>query len=84
MNTSFEYREGRGAIARAWSSADVAAYRAVSNPAGFRIFRKISCFSPLHLGTLFQYCVIGQGTSNIALDSGENEYLVEQRWHCVR
>ena len=36
---------------------------------------------PLNLGTLFNCCVLGQGAS---LDSGENEYLVGQRWQCVR
>ena len=36
----------------AWSFADVADCRAVSNPA--RIFREISCFSPLNIGTLFR------------------------------
>ena len=65
---------------------DVAACRAVSNPAGCRIFRQISCFSPLNLGTLFRCCVLGQRTSpsNTSLDSGENDYLVGQRWQCVR
>ena len=31
-------------------------------------------------------CVLGQGTSpsNASFDSGENEYLVGQRWQCVR
>ena len=30
--------------------------------------------------------VLGQGTSpfNASLDSGENEYLIGQRWQCVR
>ena len=36
-------------MARAWRSADVAACRAVSNPAWCRISREISCFS--HLNT---------------------------------
>ena len=51
----------------------------------FRI-REISCFSPLNLGTLLRWCVLGQDTSpsNASLDSGENEYLLEQRWQCVR
>ena len=34
-------------MVRAWRSADVAACRAVSNPAWCRIFREISCFSIL-------------------------------------
>ena len=44
------------------------------------------CFSPLNLGTLLRWCVLGQDTSpsNASLDSGENEYLVGQRWQCVR
>ena len=79
-------REGHGAMVRAWRSADVAACRAVSNPGWCRIFREISCFSPFNLGTLLRCCVLGQGTSpsNASLDSGENEYLVGQRWQCVR
>ena len=70
-------------MVRAWRFADVA-YRAVSNPvAGFS--EKYS-FSPLNLGTLFRCCVLGQGTSssNASIDSGKNEYLVGQRWKCVR
>ena len=80
------YREGHGAMVRAWRSADVAACRAVSNPAWCRIFREILCFSPLNLGTLLRCCVLGQGTSplNASIDSGENEYLIGQRWQCVR
>ena len=34
-----------------------------SNPAWGRIFREISCFSPLNLGIFFRYCVLGQGDS---------------------
>ena len=73
-------------MARARSFANVTACRAVSNPAWCRIFREISCFSPPNIGTLFQCCVFGQGTlpSHASLDSGENEYLVGQRWQCVR
>ena len=73
-------------MVRVLRSADVAACREVLNPAWCRIFREISCFSPLNLGTLLRCCVLGQGTSpsNASLDSGENEYLVGQRWHCVR
>ena len=64
-------------MVRTWRFADVAACRAVSNPAWGRIF---------NLGTLFQCCVLGQGTllSNASIDSGENEVLVGQRWQCVR
>ena len=78
--------EGRGAMARARSFANVTACRAVSNPAWCRIFREISCFSPLNIGTLFRCCVLGQDTlpSHASLDSGVNEYLVGQRWQCVR
>ena len=37
-------------------------------------------------GAALRCCVLGQGTSpsNASLDSGENEYLVGQRWQCVR
>ena len=79
-------REGRGAMARTRSFANVTACRAVSNPAWCRIFREISCFSPLNIGTLFRCCVFGQDTlpSHASLDSGVNEYLVGQRWQCVR
>ena len=72
------FREGHGAVVRARSFADVAACRAVSNPAWCRIFREISCFSPLNIGPLLRWCVLGQDTkpSNA---SGENEYLVGQR-----
>ena len=74
-------RERHGTMVRAWRSADVAACRAVSNPAWCRIFREISCFTPLNLGTLVRWCVLGQDTSpsNASLDSGENEYLEGQR-----
>ena len=59
--------------------------RAVLNPAGCRIFKELSCFSPLKLGTLSRCWVLGQCTSpsNASLDSGEDEYLVGQRWQCV-
>ena len=79
-------REGHGAMVRTWRSADVAACPAVSNRAWCRIFREISCSSPLNLGTLLRCYVLGQGTSpsNASVDSGENEYLVGQRWQCVR
>ena len=73
-------------MVRARSFANVAAYRAASNPAWCRIFREISCFSPLNVGTLFRCCVLGQGTlpSHASPDSGVNEYLVGERWQCVR
>ena len=73
-------------MVKAWRSADVAACRAVSNPAWCKIFRELSCFSPYTFGTLLRCCVLGQSTSpaNASLDSGENEYLVGQRWQCVR
>ena len=73
-------------MARAWSFASVNACRAVSNPAWCRIFREISCFSSLKIGTLFRCCVVGQGTlpSYASLDSDVNKYLVGQRWQCVR
>ena len=79
-------REGHGTMVRAWRFSNVAVSRAVSNPAWCRIFREISCLSPLNLGTLFRWCVLGQGTltSNASLDSGGNEYLVGQRWQCVQ
>ena len=43
-------------------------------------------FSPLNLGTLLRCCVLGQSTSpsNTSIESGGNEYLVGQRWQCVR
>ena len=86
LTYSLPYREGRGAMARARSFANVTACCAVSNPAWCRIFREISCFSPLNIGTLFRCCVLGQDTlpSHASLDSGVNEYLVGQRWQCVR
>ena len=78
------HREGHGAMLRARSFfVNCTACRAVSNSAWSRIFRETSCFSPFNIGTLFRCCVLGQGTSNASLDSGENEYLVGQRWQCV-
>ena len=70
----------------AWSFANVAACCAVSNPTSGKIFGEISCSPPLNIGTLFRCCVLGQGTllSHASLDSGVNEYLVGQRWQCVR
>ena len=40
----------------------------------------------MNIGTLLRCCVLGQSTSpsNASLDSGENEYLVGQRWQYVR
>ena len=79
-------REGRGAMVGAWRFANVAACRAVSNPAWCRIFREISCFSPLIIGTLLRCCVLEQGTSSshASLYSGDNENLVRERWQCVQ
>ena len=73
-------------MARVRSFANFTACRAVSNPARCRIFREISCFSPINIGTLFRCCLLGQGTlsSHAPLDSDINEYLVGQRWQCVR
>ena len=70
---------------RALSSANVAACRTVLNPAWSRIIREILFFTPLDIGALFR-CVLEQGTlpSHASLDSGVNEYLVGQRWQCVR
>ena len=84
------FREGHGVMVGAgvgaWRSADGAACCVVSNPAWCKIFREISCFSPLILGTMFKWCVLGQATSplNASIDSCENEYLVGQIWQCVR
>ena len=79
-------RAGRVAMARARSFANVIACRAVSNPAWCRIFREISCFSPLNIGTLFRCCFLGQGTlpSHASLDSRVNDYQVGEKWQCVR
>ena len=74
------------AMPRARSFFNVTACRAVSNPAWCRIFRVISCSSSLNIGTSCRCFVIGQGTSpsQVPLDSGVSEYLVGQRWQCVR
>ena len=58
---------------------------AVSNPAWGRIFREMSFFFPLNIGTIFRCRVLGQDTllSHASLDSGVNGYLVGQRWQCV-
>ena len=79
-------KEGRGTMVRAWRHAVVTACPPVSNPAWCSIFREISCFPPLNLETLLRWCVLGQDTlpPKASLDSGENEYLVGQRWQCVR
>ena len=39
-----------------------------------------------HVWTIFRCCVLEQDTlpSDASLDSGVNEYLVRQRWQCVR
>ena len=48
-------------------------------------FQINTMFLPFNIGTLFR-CVLGQSTSpsHVSLDSGVNEYLVGQRWQCVR
>ena len=86
QNRNQNHSEANTAVVRARSFADVVACRAVSNPAWCRIFREISCFSPLNLGTLLRCCVLGQRTSlsNASLDSGENEYLVWQTCQSLR
>ena len=73
-------------MVRARSFANVTACSTVMNPAGCRIFREISCFFPLNIGTLFRGCVLRQGTlpSHASPDSSVNEYLVGQRWQWVR
>ena len=69
-------------MARALSCANINACRAVS----VHTWCRISCFSPLNIGTLFRWCVLWQDTlpSHASLDSGVNENLVGQRWQCVR
>ena len=55
-------------------------------PLGCRIFREISCFFPLNVGTLFR-CLRPWAkhiSSYTSLDSGVNEYLVGQCWQCLR
>ena len=73
-------------MARARSFVNVAACRAISNTAWCRLFKEILYFSPRNIGALFRCCVFVQGTlpSHVSLDSGVNEYLVGQRWQCVR
>ena len=75
-------------MARARSFAKVTACRAVSNPAWCRIFREISCFSPLNIGTFF-FDVVSLGKALYphmphltSLDMADllNQYLVGQRW----
>ena len=53
---------------------------------GYPLFSYLFTLHIVNIGTLFRCCVLGQGTSpsNASLDSGENEYLVVQRWQCVR
>ena len=71
-------------MARARSFANVTAGSAVSNLEWCRIFREIKCFSPLNIGTLLLCPRQGTLPSHASLDSGVNEYLVGQRWQCVR
>ena len=73
----------RGTMVRARSFAKFTACRAVSNPAWCRIFREISCFSPLNIGT-YRCCVLNTLPSDVSLDSGVNEYLAGQRWQCAQ
>ena len=63
-------REGRGAMARARSFTNVTEKYHVS---------------PLSI-LVHYFDVLGQGTlpSHASLDSGVNEYLIGQRWQCVR
>ena len=70
-------------MVKAWPFVDVAACRAVSNLAWSRFFREIDVSALSILGHCF---VLGQGTSpsNASLDLSENEYLVGQKWQCVR
>ena len=69
-----------------WRFANVAACRAISKPAWYRIFREIPCSSPLYIGTFVQCCGLGQATllSYASLDKGVKKYLVGQSWQCVR
>ena len=55
-------------------------------PLGAGFSEKYNVYRLLILGTLLRCCVPWQGTSpsNASFDSGENEYLVGQRWQCVR
>ena len=43
-------------------------------------------FLPSQSWDIGKMCVFGQDTSpsKVLLDSGENEYLVGQRWQCVQ
>ena len=68
-------------MARARSFANVTAFRAVSNPAWCRIFREISCFSPLNIGTLFRCCVLGQLTIIIIMPG---HYKHKHHLNCMR
>ena len=53
------FKERHGAIiVRAQNFVNVAACRDVSNRAWCRIFREISCFSPLNISTLFRCCAM--------------------------
>ena len=76
-------------MVRAWRFANAAACRAVSNPAWCTIFVVLSCekscFPPVNTGTLFQCCVLGQGTlsSHASFDSGANQYFVREIMQCV-
>ena len=74
-------------MARARSFVNVTACRAVSNPAWYRIFEEISCFSnPNIVDIKIRCCVLGRDTlpAHASLDSGVSECLAGQRWQCVR
>ena len=75
-NNSADFREGHGAMVRAWRSVDVAGFSEKYH----------ACFFLLNLGTLLRWCVLGQDTSpsNASLDLCENEYLLGHRWQCAR
>ena len=74
-------------MVRAQSSVNAVACRAVSNTAWRRIIRKSHVSHLLVLGHYFDVVSLvkdfqGFSTSSASLDSGENEYLVGQRWQC--
>ena len=80
------HRERRRVMVREWCFAIAAACRAGSNPARGKFSEKYHVYPFSTLGHCFDVCVLVQGTSptNASLDSGKYEYLVGQRWLCVR
>ena len=74
-------KEGNGAMLERGALS-----MSLRNPAWCRLFREISYSSPLKIGTLFRCCALGKGSlpSHASLDLSVNEYLVGQRWPCVR